>query len=145
MLPLAEAEPPLDFPAWLHLILWPVMVVWVCALVRRRRRRSRRASLRLGLTLFPAALLVESVTLAASHDWPVSASSSLVFGLLWLAWMISLAGFLLLRTPDDGDDSDTEEDPEPPWWPEFERQLNDYTRNRPRAPAGNPKVPVAAP
>ena len=32
--------------------------------------------------------------------------------------------------------------PEPPWWPDFERQFRDYTGGRPKTPA---RAPVRTP
>jgi hypothetical protein len=58
--------------------------------------------------------------------------------------LLSVTTYLILRAPDDGDDGGGpgEPEPEPPWWPEFERQLRDYTRGRPRGTAGSPRTPA---
>jgi hypothetical protein len=45
------------------------------------------------------------------------------------------AGALVVLGRDDGDaDEPPEDDADPPWWPEFERQLRIYSTTRPRRP-----------
>jgi hypothetical protein len=136
---------PLEIPAWLHLILWPALIVWVVAL--RSARRSHRAlrSAALGFALSVLCLGVDGATLAAAFTWPAPAANSFVFALLWLAALLSLSAYLILRAAGGGDDGGSEADlPEPPWWPEFERQFRDYARERPRAPSRTPRAPVGA-
>jgi hypothetical protein len=51
---------------------------------------------------------------------------------------LGLAGWLLLGVPpwfDGGGPPPGPEDPEPPWWPEFERELRAYMDARERTPA----------
>jgi hypothetical protein len=92
----------------------------------------------MGTYLATAALTLDLGALAAASDWPLEVTTPAVVVLLWLAWMLSLCAFFALRargSDDDWGDGD-EDDPEPPWWPEFERGLRDYTRGGPRLPAG---------
>ena len=54
------------------------------------------------------------------------------------AALFSITSYFALRTPDDGGGEGGEpgEDvPEPPWWPDFERDFRDYTRLGPGWPA----------
>lgn len=137
---------PIPVPPWLHLVLWPALVIWVATLVWRRRRGTWPRSPRLGLVLAPLCFLADGAAFAASQAWPTPDSNSLVFALLWLALLLSLTAYLGLRARDDGDDGGDggdEPEPEPPWWPEFERQFRDYAR-RP-APGDRPREPFGAP
>ena len=58
--------------------------------------------------------------------------------------MLSITTYFALRTPDDGgeDEADDRRIPEPPWWPDFERDLRDYMRRRPRQPTRPPRAPA---
>jgi hypothetical protein len=85
--------------------------------------------------------VVDVATLATAVLWPTSSANSFVFAMLWLAVLLSATTYLVLRRPDGGDDDGPEPGgPEPPWWPEFERQFRDYSRRprprTPRTPAG---------
>ena len=93
-----------------------------------------------GPMLAALALIADAAVVAATHS---PASSATVYGLLGLAWTISIAAYLALRS-HGGDDwtPPMPEDPDPPWWPEFERQFHDYTRRGPR-PIARPRQPVA--
>jgi hypothetical protein len=139
-----QSGTPLDVPASIHLILWPALIAWIALLVRLRRNRPPLRSSRLGFALAPLTFLADVAVLSASLTWPTPASNSFVFALLWLAILLSLTTYLLLRAPDDGDDGGSEdhEDPEPPWWPEFERRFRDYARGGPRAPSPDPRTPA---
>lgn len=92
-----------------------------------------------GSVLAALAFLADAVVVAATHSWPVHVSSAAVYLILAVAWCLSIAAFRTLRSPgEDGGDSALPPDPDPPWWPEFERQFRDYTRRTPR-----PRQPVA--
>jgi hypothetical protein len=99
--------------------------------------------------MIPGCLFVDAGALMAAIRWPSTASNSFILALLWLAVLFSVTAFLALRTPTDGggDDGDDlpDDDPEPPWWPDFERQFRDYTRPRPPKPARPPKAPADPP
>jgi hypothetical protein len=140
---LPQAGTPLEVPAWIHLVLWPGLIIWGVALRSARRNHRLLGSASLGFALSLLCFLVDGATLAAAVTWPTADANSFVFALLWLAVLFSVTAYLILRGPDGGDDGGSEPDaPEPPWWPEFERQFRDYTRARrrppraPRAPAG---------
>lgn len=126
-----------------HLALWPALVVWAAILTSRRRSFGGVRSMRIGLVLALVCFLADGATLAASFTWPTRDSNSFVFALLWLAVLLSVTAYLVLRAPDDGGDGPEEAEPEPPWWPEFERQFRDYTGSRPREPAGRPREPAS--
>jgi hypothetical protein len=143
MLAVAQAGAPVDVPPSLHLVLWPALIVWIAALIRLRRSEPRLRSARLGFALVPVSILSAGWAVAASHIWATPAARSLVFAFLWLAVLLSVTTYLVLRAPDDrGDDGPGSEPPEPPWWPDFERQLRDYERQRPPRPSGGPRTPA---
>jgi peptidoglycan/LPS O-acetylase OafA/YrhL len=143
MLSLAQAGTPLEIPSWIHFLLWPALIGWALALGLARRDHPLLRSARLGLGLSFLCFLADGAAMAAAVTWPTPASSSFVFALLWLAVLLSLSAYLVLRAHDDGGGGDSPPDePEPPWWPEFERQFRDYTGGRPRPSAGNPRAPV---
>jgi hypothetical protein len=135
---------PADVPASLHLVLWPALVAWALVLIRLRRAHPRWRSARLGFALVPASLVADGAALAAAHIWATPAARPLVFALLWVAVLLSVTTYLVLRAPGDRGDGGGgagEDGPEPPWWPEFERELRDYMRNGPGRPAG-PRMPA---
>jgi hypothetical protein len=144
MPPLAQPGTPVEIPFFVHVILWPLLLGWTVFLVRRRRARAWPCLPRFGASLVPGCLLVDAAALIAAFRWPTAESNSFVFALLWLAVLFSVTAYFALRTPGDGRGGDDEprEEPEPPWWPEFERDLRDYMRRRPRRPAGTPKTPA---
>ncbi|MGH2952213.1 MAG: hypothetical protein ACRDKX_09230 [Solirubrobacterales bacterium] len=95
--------------------------------------------------LATAAVTFDLGVLAAAHDWPLEVTTPAVVVLLWLAWMLSLCAFFALRARGSDDDwrERGADDPEPPWWPEFELRLRDYRRDRPRVPLGRaPRAPA---
>src|SRR5215211_7179461 len=125
---------PADVPASLHLVLWPALIAWAVALIRLRRTHSQLRSVRLGFALVPASIIADGAAVAAAHVWATPAARPLVFALLWLAVLLSVTTYLVLRAPGergDGGGSGDDGGPEPPWWPEFERELRDYMRNVP--------------
>jgi hypothetical protein len=134
---LPQAGTPLEVPAWIHFVLWPALIVWVMALRAVRRNHRWLSSAWLGFALALVCLLVDAATLAAAVLWPTPTANSFVFAMLWVAVLVSVTAYLVLRGPGGGDDGGSEPDaPEPPWWPEFERQFRDYAhrRTRPRSP-----------
>jgi len=135
---------PADVPASLHLVLWPALIAWAVALIRLRRTHSQLRSVRLGFALVPASIIADGAAVAAAHVWATPAARPLVFALLWLAVLLSVTTYLVLRAPGErGDGGGGADDggPEPPWWPEFERELRDYMRNVPQHPPG-PRMPA---
>src|SRR3954453_23959709 len=137
---------PITIPLYAHLAMWPALVAWIVFLRRRRRARSWPCSPRFGAALVPGCLFVDAGALMAALRWPSTASNSFILALLWLAMVFSVTPYFALRTPRDngegGGDDEPAEGPEPPWWPDFERQFRDYTRRGPRAPARPPKTPA---
>ena len=134
---------PISIPLAAHLLMWPALIGWILFLARRQRTRSWPCSPRFGAALVPGCLFVDAGALLAAVRWPSAASNSFILALLWLAVLFSVTAYYALRTPgDDGEDDQPEDRPDPPWWPDFERQFRDYTRRGPRAPARPPKTPA---
>jgi len=99
----------------------------------------------MGKYLVTGALTFDLGVVAAAHDWPLEMTTPAVLALLWIAWIVSLCAFFALRARGRGDDWRRGGDPgpEPPWWPDFERRLRDYTRPRPVTPSRRSHTPVA--
>ena len=143
---LVHTGTPLEVPVWVHLVLWPALIIWAVALRSARRDHRLLGSARLGFVLSIFCFLIDGATLAAAVAWPTPAANTFVLAMLWLAVLFSVSAYLVLRAPDGGDDGGSEgRAPEPPWWPEFERQFRDYTREGPRTPARSPRTPVGRP
>jgi len=140
----AQPGTPVSIPFFVHLILWPVALGWTVFLFRRHRTRAWPCNWRFGAALAPACLFTDAAALIAAIKWPTPDSDNFVFALLWLAVVFSVTSYFALRTPDDGGGGDEpdEDMPEPPWWPDFERQFRDYTRGGPTSPAKPPKAPA---
>jgi hypothetical protein len=143
---LVHTGTPLEVPVWVHFGLWPALIIWAVALRSARRDHRLLGSARLGFALSICCFLVDGATLSVAVAWPTPAANSFVFAMLWLAVLFSVSAYLVLRAPDGGDDGGSEdESPEPPWWPEFERQFRDYTRGGPRTPPRSPRTPIGRP
>jgi hypothetical protein len=145
MLVPAQPGTPIEVPLFAHAILWPVLLIWASFLYRRRRTHRWPLSRQLGVVLVPLCFLADGGALAAARTWPTAASNSFVFALLWAAFAVSLTAYFALGAPGDDGPNDAEEaEPEPPWWPDFERKFRDYTRGGPNAPAPErPKTPAS--
>jgi hypothetical protein len=140
---LAETGGPVSVPAWAHLVLWPALLLWMAVLVGQRRRRAWPCNGRVGALLVPLCLLADGAAFVAATRWPYPDASAFVFALLWLAVLLSVTTYFALRTPEDGRGGDGQEPPsQPPWWPEFERELRDYMRRGPRPSGARPRAPV---
>jgi hypothetical protein len=143
---LVHTGTPVEVPAWVHLILWPAVIVWAVALRSARRDHRLLSSASLGFGLAFLCFLVDAATLVAAVAWPTPTANSFVFAMLWLAVLFSVSAYLVLRAHDGGDDGGSEGDaPEPPWWPDFERQFRDYSRPGPGTPAQKPRNPIRTP
>jgi len=143
----AQPGTPFSVPYFVHLILWPMLIVWTAILFRRRCSHSWPCSWRFGIALVPACVFTDAAALLAAIKWPSHSSTSFVLTLLWLAAVFSITSYFALRTPDDGggEGGSADEDlPEPPWWPDFERDFRDYLRRRPKPPARPPRIPTGA-
>jgi len=55
---------------------------------------------------------------------------------IFVAGVVAFAAgaLLVLGRDDDDGDKPPEDDADPPWWPEFERELRIYSTTRPRRP-----------
>jgi hypothetical protein len=126
----AQPGTPLSVPFFVHLILWPALAGWVWFLFRRRRSRRWPCSGRFGIALAPACLFADAAALLAAIKWPSHDSTSFILAVLWLAALFSLTAYFALRIPD------------PPWWPDFERDLRDYMHRGPKPPAKPPRLPT---
>jgi hypothetical protein len=140
----AQPDAPVSIPVFVHPILWASLAGWTLFLIRQRRRRGWPCVARFGASLVPACLLTDAAALAAAIRWPTPDSDSFVFAVVWLAVLFSVTSYIALRTPgDDGGGGDSGADePEPPWWPDFERHFRDYARRGPRPPAERPRTPA---
>ena len=137
---MAVALPPIGWIApWVGLLAWWAFL----ARFKRGRPWLRSAPIAIGLiiaTLFAdASVIVASTRMAAPGGRPFAAL------VLWIAALLSVTTFTILRAPrGEGGESDDGgspvDQPEPPWWPDFERDFRDYARRargrRPRTPAG---------
>jgi hypothetical protein len=143
MVAVAKSGASVGIPWSLHALLWPGLIIWLTLLLRGRSRRPWLRSSRLGFGLAAASVLADLATVAASRIWVTSASSSFVFALLWLTILLSVSAYLVLRARDDREEGGSgEEAPEPPWWPDFERQFRDYAGGRPRPSSLPPRTPL---
>jgi hypothetical protein len=144
MPPVAQPGTPIEVPFFVHLVMWPLLCAWTLFLLRRRRTSAWPCSPRFGAALVPGCMLVDAVALVAAFRWPTPASNSFIFALLWVAVLFSVTAYFALRAPGrgHGDDGEPHDHPEPPWWPDFERELRDYMRGGPRPPSRGPKVPA---
>jgi hypothetical protein len=143
-----EAQPgtPVSLPDFLPPLLAVALVLWALFLIHRRRQRAFPCYSRFGLSLLPATILTDAAAYIAAHRYPTDDATTFVLAMLWLAAMLSITTFFALRTPDDAggeNDGSPDDQPEPPWWPDFERDLRDYMRRRPREPAKPPKAPAS--
>ena len=150
-MPVPHPGTPITVPLVAHALMWPALIGWIAWLGRRRRTRSWPCSPRFGAALVPGCLFIDAGAVLAAARWPSAASNSFILALLWVAVLFSVTAYYALRTRDDGggggDDGpgDPGDRPEPPWWPDFERQFRDYARRPPRKPARPPKTPAGAP
>ena len=90
-------------------------------------------------------LLADATALIASGRMSAVQGQSRALALLWVAALLSITTYLVLRAPDDGGGDDPGapgEAPEPPWWPEFEREFRDYARRPQRPPRRGPRAPT---
>jgi hypothetical protein len=144
-MPQAQPGTPVSIPDFVPFVLWPALILWMVFLVHRRRSGGWPCDWRFGVSLIPACLLTDLAALILALRWPYPESNPFVFSVLWLAAILSLTTYFALRTPGDsegGDDPPEPGPPEPPWWPDFERDLRDYMRRRPRDPAKPPRAPA---
>jgi hypothetical protein len=137
----AVALPPIGWVVpWIALAAWWAALLWF----RRGRPWLRSPPLATGLVI--ATLFADASVVVASMRMSTTAQRSFAAFILWIAALLSITTFTLLRTPPD-EGGDTNDDggspvdhPEPPWWPDFERDFRDYARRvrrpRPRTPAG---------
>lgn len=87
--------------------------------------RARAIGCALVVVPLPAAVAVHLFFLHTGRlDQALFASALLAFGL----------GAVLVLGRDDGDDRRSPGDPDPHWWPEFEREFRTYARSRSRPP-----------
>jgi len=104
----AQPGTPFSVPYFVHLILWPTLLVWTGFLLRRRRSRGWPCSWRFGIALVPACFFTDAAALLAAIKWPSHASTSFVLTLLWqvlwsserratrLAWAGGITGLIPL-------------------------------------------------
>jgi len=130
-----------------QLVPWVALVVWWFAVLNFRRGRAWLRSTPVVVALLVTTLCADGSAVVATSRMTPSRGHGLATALLWVACLLSITTFLVLRVADDGGDDGgrpDDEPPEPPWWPEFERGFRDYERRggRPRR-APRPKEPAA--
>jgi hypothetical protein len=119
---------------------WVGLAVWWLALSRACRRLQWVRSMPICVGLVVATLFADASVVVASARMSTPGSREFAALILWIAGFFSITAFTVLRTPssgrgdDDGGLGVAPEDPEPPWWPDFERDFNEYTRRRPERP-----------
>jgi hypothetical protein len=121
---------------------WVVLIAWCVFLSRFRRGRPWLRSAPLAVGLVVATMLADASAILASSRMSASGGQSLALALLWVAALLSATTYLVLRTPDEGGGDDPRspgQDPEPPWWPEFERAFRDHARRAARSPTRGPR------
>jgi hypothetical protein len=130
-----------------QLVPWVALVVWWFAVLRFRRGRTWLRSPPVVVGLLATTLCADASAVVATSRMTPSHGHSLATALLWVACLLSITTFLVLRTAEDGGDDGggpPDEPPEPPWWPEFERAFRDYTRRGGGSrPGPRPKEPAA--
>jgi hypothetical protein len=141
----AVRVPPAD-----QLAPWVALVVWAGVLWRLRRGRPWLRSTALALGLVIATAFADASVVVASERISEPGGRSLATWLLWVATLLSVTTFLVLRAPDDdgdggGGSGPDDEEPEPPWWPEFERAFRDYARRSPRRRGSGRRPPAGVP
>jgi hypothetical protein len=132
---------PPEVPTWVEAALWAALVAWVFFLgARGRHVGSGGLAMSLCLASFP---LVAAV-IAATETWDQPQARSFIRLILWMAVALGVSGVVMWLhhrsdepRSDGGDEPDPEPappgDPDPSWWPEFERDFRDYAK-RPRQP-----------
>jgi hypothetical protein len=133
-MPLAQGTAPVHVSLALHLVLWPLLVAWACILVRQCRRGAWVCPTLVSVGLALLAFIADGAAVASSLAWPAREANSFILFLFWLAMLFSATAYLVLR-PRGGEDfgggGEDRDRPEPPWWPDFERQFRDYSRGGP--------------
>jgi len=125
---------------------WIALIAWWVALSRFRRGRSWLRSTPLAVALVIATAFADASVVVASGRMAEPGGRSFALALLWIAVLLSITTFVVLRTPGEGgsrgdDPGPGDEPPEPPWWPDFERAFRDYAR-RPPGPRRRAKPPA---
>jgi hypothetical protein len=131
-------------PTVVEIVPWAVLVVWWFVVLRCRRRRWLRSA-PVAVGLVATTLLADASALLAAERMSPIRGQSLALALLWVAAVLSIATYLVLRAPGEGGDDGPEppeDDPEPPWWPEFEREFRDYARRTRRPRGRKPQTPA---
>jgi hypothetical protein len=126
-----------------------MLVVWWFVLLGFRRRRAWLRSTPVAVGLVVTTIAADVSAVLATGRMSAAHGQSVAMGLLWIACLLSITTFLVLRAPDDGGDDDggscRDEPPEPPWWPEFERGFRDYARRANRPSPRRPRRPTGVP
>lgn len=129
---------------WLETVLWAGLAIW---LVRLWTAQSTIGSANTAMALCGASFAATAAVIMATAAWPAAHAVNATRLFLWLAFALGLSGVVMWwHHRADGVDGDggsvREPDPEPPWWPEFERDFRDYERPLGRAQREEPDVGV---
>jgi hypothetical protein len=138
--PSLSPTPP-QLPVWIEAVLWAALVGWLVFLgFAGKRLGSGSLAMSLCLASFP---LTAAVVLA-TDSWDQAQAGSFIRLMLWMAVALGVTGVVMWLhhrsdEPRSDDDFEPEATPEPPadpdpyWWPRFEREFRDYAK-RPRQP-----------
>ncbi len=113
-----------------EVILWVGLIAWLWYLALSD---GRLGSAGMAMALCGASSLAVAGMFVATQRWPEPEAFEAARLLLWLAFALGLSGVVMwLRHRSDGGDGpgDGANEPEPPWWPEFERDFNEWARQR---------------
>jgi hypothetical protein len=132
----ALPRPP-QLPTWLEIVLWAILACWIVYL---GRWGSGIGSGGLAMSLCVASFPLTGAVVAATNAWPQPQAASFIHLIAWMAFAIGLSGVVMWLNhrsddagPDEGDDEERPE-PDPPWWPDFERDFRSWA-SRPKPPA----------
>src|SRR5436190_973490 len=93
----AVVMPPID-----RLAPWVALAVWWIALTRFRRRRPWLRSLPLTVGLIVATLFADALVIVASSRMSAPGGRTLATFVLWVAAVLSVTTYAILRTPSGG-------------------------------------------
>jgi hypothetical protein len=136
---------PPQLSLWIEAVLWGALVGWLLYLgLAGKRLGSGSLAMSLCLASFP----LTAAVVVATEVWEQPQARSFIRLILWMAVTLGVTGVVMWlhhRSDEPRSDGDPDAAPEPPadpephWWPDFEREFRDYARR----PQERPRQPVA--